>query len=259
MLAIHGVTGHGARYRALGQEGVPECRWLAVDLRGHGRSTWVPPWTTEQHVADLLETLDAEGIERCSVVGHSFGGHVAMHLAATAPDRVERIVLLDPASALDPADMLEAAEATRQDEGWPTEEEARRARREGRPPQALPFADEDIESALEQSGDGRFRMRYCRSTVVCAWSEMARAAATLAGWPGEALLIQARQESTVSDALVQSLQRDLGKRLKQRPVDAGHVVYWDAFDDVVSVLRTFLLPAAPDGRGNDPVVRSSAS
>jgi lipase len=253
------VTGHGARFRALGEEGLPARSWLAVDLRGHGRSAWDPPWTTEQHVSDLLETLDAEGIERCDVVGHSFGGHVALHLAATAPERVSRLALLDPASAMDPVEMLDAAEATRQDEGWASEGAARHARRAGRPPQALPFVDEDLEAALEQGRDGRFRLRFCRSAVVCAWSEMARAPTPLRTWPGEALLLHASEESTVSDALIRSLERDLGDRLSHRPVDAGHVVYWDAFDDVVSALRAFLLPPAPDGSGSGPVVRSSAS
>ncbi len=55
-LAIHGVTAHGERYRRLAQEAFPERRWLAPDLRGHGRSTWDGPWTVERHVADLLET-----------------------------------------------------------------------------------------------------------------------------------------------------------------------------------------------------------
>jgi len=66
-LAIHGVTAHGERYRRLAHEAFPERRWLAVDLRGHGRSTWDGPWTVERHVADLIETLDAEGVERADV------------------------------------------------------------------------------------------------------------------------------------------------------------------------------------------------
>jgi lipase len=259
VLAVHGVTGHGGRFRRLAEDGVPENRWLAVDLRGHGASTWNPPWNTEQHVADLLETLDAEGIGRCDVVAHSFGGHLALHLAAAAPDRVGRMVLLDPASGLDPEDMLEAAEETRRDEGWASEEEARRARREGHPPHALPFVDEDLETVLEEGGDGRFRMRYCRSAVVCAWGEMARPPASVAGWQGEALLVAAGQGSTVSDVLRRSLDEDLGDRLAQRTVNAGHIVYWGAFDDVVAAIRPFLLPGAGAGPQTGPVVRSSAS
>jgi lipase len=243
LLAVHGVTGHGGRYRTLAQRGLPQRRWLAVDLRGHGRSTWDAPWTSERHVADLLETLDAESIERCDVIGHSFGGLLAMHLAATAPERVGRVVLLDPAIAESGHEMLEAAEETRHDEGWESRDEALRARSEGRPAQALPHVAADLDEALEQGGDGRWRLRYCRSAVVTAWSEMARDPASLGGFQGELLLVSALQDGMVTDALVEALRRDLGERLTMREIEAGHVIYWDAFDELVAVLRPVLLSA----------------
>ena len=59
LLAIHGVRAHGRRFRRLAEEAWPERRTIAVDLRGHGRSTYDAPWSIEQHVADLIETLDA--------------------------------------------------------------------------------------------------------------------------------------------------------------------------------------------------------
>ncbi|GAA1082253.1 alpha/beta fold hydrolase [Pseudonocardia alni] len=114
VLAVHGVTGHGLRWRPL-FAALPRLRWIAVDVRGHGRSPWAPPWNLERHVADLVEVLDAEGVGRAAVVGHSFGGAVATHLARTVPDRVDRLALLDPALGLDPQDMLDAAEDTRAD------------------------------------------------------------------------------------------------------------------------------------------------
>ncbi|WP_369075876.1 alpha/beta fold hydrolase [Pseudonocardia halophobica] len=85
VLALHGVTGHGLRFRPV-TEALPALRWLGVDLRGHGRSPWAPPWNLEQHVADALGVLDAHGVERAAVVGHSFGGAVATHLARTRPN-----------------------------------------------------------------------------------------------------------------------------------------------------------------------------
>ena len=118
VLALHGVTGHAARWRVLA-EALPELRLIAVDLRGHGHSPWTPPWHLEQHVADALAVLDELGLDRVAVFGHSFGGAIAVHLARTAPDRVERLVLLDPAIGLDPQDMLETAEETRADESYP--------------------------------------------------------------------------------------------------------------------------------------------
>ena len=98
MLVLHGVTGHAARWHVLA-EALPELRMIAVDLRGHGRSPWTPPWNLEQHVADVLAVLDDLDLARVTVVGHSFGGAIAVHLARTAPERVDGLVLLDPASA----------------------------------------------------------------------------------------------------------------------------------------------------------------
>jgi pimeloyl-ACP methyl ester carboxylesterase len=55
------------------------------------------------HAADIIGVLDAEGIERATLVGHSFGGLLSMYLAANYPERVERIVIIDAAkSATDP-------------------------------------------------------------------------------------------------------------------------------------------------------------
>ena len=150
--------------------------------------------------------------------------------------------LIDPAIAQSGREMLEAAEETRRDEGWESREEALRARSEGRPPQALPYIAADIDEALEQGADGRWRLRFCRSTVIAAWSEIARPAVSLSGFDGELLLIPALQDGMVGDDLVEALRADLGQRLTVRGIEAGHMIYWDAFDELVDVLRPALLP-----------------
>jgi lipase len=176
VLVVHGVTNTGARYRRLAEGELPGCRVIAPDLRGHGASIWDPPWDVGRHVADLIALLDAERIGRATVVGHSFGGMVAMELAAAAPDRVEGVALLDPACGIDPARARCEAEDARHDDGWATVEEARAARLALRPPDARDTVDEDLATFLGRDDDGRYRLRYCRSAVVTAWSEMARPA-----------------------------------------------------------------------------------
>ncbi len=191
ILAIHGVKGHGRRFRRLAEEAWPDRTTLAVDLRGHGDSTWDPPWDVATHVADLLETLDAEGVQTAAVVGHSFGGCLATHLAATAPDRVERFALLDPAIALPPDRCTEEAEESRRDEGWPTREVARAARLADRPDHAKDVVDEDVAAHLREDSDGRWRFHFSRSAVVVGWSEMAKPPVSLDGFHGDGLLLVA--------------------------------------------------------------------
>jgi 3-oxoadipate enol-lactonase len=69
-------------------------RVVAVDLRGFGETPLSSgPFS---HAEDLREVLDELGIERATVVGGSFGAKVALELAVTHPERVERLVLCPP-------------------------------------------------------------------------------------------------------------------------------------------------------------------
>ncbi len=68
---------------------------LTLDHRATGESA-VPesPFTMADAAADVLGLLDLAGWDRCRIVGLSFGGMVALELAVTAPERVERLALL---------------------------------------------------------------------------------------------------------------------------------------------------------------------
>jgi lipase len=239
LLCLHGVSAHGARYRRLAAEALPAHRVVAPDLRGHGRSPWTPPWSIEQHVEDLVGTLDAAGLERAAILGHSFGGLLAAHLAAVASDRVDRLVLLDPAIALAPEAALARAEGDRADVSWASREAAREARRAGRTPAAGLASDEDVAAHLEEGPDGRFRLRYCPSAVVAAWGEMARPQPALPrGLP--TAIVYATREDYVTAPVLARLRRDVGEALVEAPVDAGHVLLWDAFEETVAVVAPFL-------------------
>ena len=72
-------------------------RFTAYDLRGHGLSA-AP--TTGYTSADMAEDFcglhDALGLGPAYLVGHSFGGVVAMHVAAAYPDRISGVIVSDP-------------------------------------------------------------------------------------------------------------------------------------------------------------------
>jgi len=103
VLAIHGIT---ANHLAWGMV-APLAPWpvVAPDLRGRGGSGTLPgPYGMAAHAADCVAVLDALGIERAVVAGHSMGGFVAAVLAHRYPERVARLVLVDGGAPLAPPD-----------------------------------------------------------------------------------------------------------------------------------------------------------
>ncbi|MFL6130425.1 MAG: 3-oxoadipate enol-lactonase [Mycobacteriales bacterium] len=88
-------------------------RVVRYDHRGHGRSPVPPgPYTIAGLADDLVGLLDALGIERAHLGGLSLGGMVAMQLAATRPERVDRLGLVSTSAHLPPASMWAERAAT---------------------------------------------------------------------------------------------------------------------------------------------------
>jgi proline iminopeptidase len=54
-----------------------------------------------RHVADAAAVLDALGWDRAMIIGHSWGGHLAMHFAVSKPERLASVVSIDPLCAVD--------------------------------------------------------------------------------------------------------------------------------------------------------------
>jgi pimeloyl-ACP methyl ester carboxylesterase len=91
-------TGHQLRPLAKALASAGDCRVLAPDRRGSGERKLAEPRPVaiDEHLADLAALLDAAGIERTVLVGHSFGGILAIEAAARLPDRVAGVVAYEP-------------------------------------------------------------------------------------------------------------------------------------------------------------------
>jgi len=70
---------------------------LALDLPGHCKSAGDPPVTVEEGAGFVLALMDAAGVDKAALVGHSFGSLIALELAARAPARVSHLVLVGTA------------------------------------------------------------------------------------------------------------------------------------------------------------------
>src|SRR5579871_1091931 len=95
LLLVHGWSCFHGHLAPQAAHFASQRRVVSVDLRGHGQSDAVGPFTIEQF-ADDLAWLSAElGLARPVAIGHSMGGNVVVQLAATRPDIVRAAVALD--------------------------------------------------------------------------------------------------------------------------------------------------------------------
>jgi lipase len=230
VVCLHGVTAHGERFRQLAEE-----RWasrfhvLAPDLRGHGRSGWEPPWTLEQHVADLVETFGDLGA--VDWVGHSFGGRLILELAARHPELIRRVVLLDPAIHVLPHIAAVVADSERADPVFDSVE----AYVDGRTDAGgmdRERAISDMRLHVDELPDGRVRRRTSQAAVVSIYGQLAAEPPPPPHAP--TLLLHAPDYGLVRDEHLALYEHTV-------TVPGMHMVMWAAFDETANAVERFLV------------------
>lgn len=90
VVLIHGLRDHCRSWDALAHALAGDWYVIAPDLRGHGDSDWtgMEGYTLPGYVADIADVVEALGLSRYAIVGHSLGGAIGLRLAAAFPDRV---------------------------------------------------------------------------------------------------------------------------------------------------------------------------
>lgn len=100
VVMLHGFGASSYSWRAVDEELAKDFRVLALDLSGFGfteRPRGKEPYTRDGQGALVLGVMDALGVESAHLVGHSYGGAVAMALAVEHPERFESLILVDAA------------------------------------------------------------------------------------------------------------------------------------------------------------------
>lgn len=107
-LLLHSLAMSGGLWQPL-RDRLPDS--FALDARGHGESTWDgTPFTVEDLAADAATLIEARADGPVAVAGMSMGGCVAIALAGTRPDLVDRLVLADTTADYGPDKMTAWAE-----------------------------------------------------------------------------------------------------------------------------------------------------
>ncbi|MBA2461479.1 MAG: alpha/beta hydrolase [Actinobacteria bacterium] len=239
LVCLHGVTSHGRHFAQLAERLAGRFHVVAPDLRGHGASTWEPPWHIEQYVEDALGAVPDEP---AAWLGHSFGGRIAFEVAAAAPERVERLVLLDPAIRLPPHVGLNTAESARLDRSYASFDEGIDRRYEESVLTTAPrdLVEAELREHLLPSEGGRYRYRYCQSAVVAAYGELTREPPPFDRVRIPTLVVLGETSYLPYDELLAPHSAALGGRLQVVRIPAGHTVLWDALDETTRAVERFL-------------------
>jgi pimeloyl-ACP methyl ester carboxylesterase len=97
VLPLHGGPGLGFDYlRGLADELAEENDVAWYQQRGQAPSAAEGPYTVAADVEDAGRVLDALGWKKAYVVGHSSGGHLALHVAEAMPERLLGVLAVDP-------------------------------------------------------------------------------------------------------------------------------------------------------------------
>jgi lipase len=244
VVCLHGITGHGRRFRRLAEEHLGDrFHVLAPDLLGHGLSEWEPPWGIRSQVDAVLAVLDRYGIGSARWIGHSFGGRLVMELTARERARVDRVVLLDPAIWVPPPVALERAEDERVERSFSSHDEAftRRLAKGELLDEAHPYVRDDFLDHLVEHEDGRLRPRYVQSAVVTAFSEMAMPPPEFAELAVPTLIVRGSLSNVTPDPLVELYRDGIGDLLSLVDVPGYHSPLWDAFDVTAAEIDRFFL------------------
>lgn len=96
LVLLHGYCGSSAYWEKIVDEMAASIRIIAPDARGHGVSSSPedPTYTMEMFAEDLAGLLDALGIKKAIVLGHSLGGYITLAFAERYPDRLDAFGLI---------------------------------------------------------------------------------------------------------------------------------------------------------------------
>ena len=181
------------------------------------------------------------GTEPASLIGHSFGGRLALEIAARAPKLVPRLVLLDPAIFVPPPIAIAAAENARQNRAYVSFDEGIERRYDESQLSSAPreLLEEELATHLVWR-DGGYRYRYSQAAVVAAYGEMASAPPSFERVRVPTLLVVGERSYVPYDHLLDEHRAALGDLLEVVVVPGGHTVLWDSFDETAAAITAFL-------------------
>jgi esterase len=249
IVLVHGSRLHAHVWNHFSRRLSDRYHIIALDQRGHGDSEWGAPdgYQMENFYQDLRAVVEARGLSRFTLIGHSLGGRVSMLYAHRHPELLERLVLVDITPGRSAA--VAPGEVSDDERTWPGEFDSAEAalahlkRLMPRAPASL--VEESVRHGLRRTGAGRYTWKYdpaflsgrrSRTTAVDLWS-------VVKSIPTPTLLQYGSHSNVVSRELAARMADTMPRCTVARIEGAGHGLFTDQPEAFAESVERFLAVA----------------
>ncbi|MDC7125548.1 MAG: alpha/beta fold hydrolase [Spirochaetales bacterium] len=238
---LHGLLGSSSNWNTLCKKlsrGGLHC--IAVDLRNHGLSPHRDKMTYPLMAEDVTALADSLGIEVFSLVGHSLGGKVAMEIALEAPNRVDKLLVIDIAPVAYEWALPDYITALKKVDVSKVE---KRSNVEFQLKQYL--QDEVVVSFLltnlRKTSDGDFYWRVNLDSIIENFTNVGEALQAARVFDGAVLFIKGSDSDFIKNSYLMSM-KELFPSYKVSVVEgSGHWVSYEKPEEFTRLVTDFLL------------------
>jgi esterase len=234
IVLVHGLFGSLDNLGILARDLVSDHDIIQVDMRNHGLSERSAQMNYPAMAQDLVDTLDAHGIERATFIGHSMGGKAVMALTAIAPERVDQLVAIDIA----PVDYA----VRRHDEIFAAINAATGAEAKTRQEAAAVMRTVINEEGVIQFLLKSFIEGQWRFNVPVLWEQYPHIVGweDIPAWNHPALFIPGGKSPYVTEEYRQTLLKQFPQARAHVIAGAGHWVHAEKPEAVLRAIRRYL-------------------
>lgn len=246
LLILHGLYGQQGNWatqaRVLAAAGFTV---LALDARNHGQSPHADSMTLQEMMQDVVETMNALGLDAAHVMGHSMGGKIAMLLALFNPGRVLDLIVVDIApvsyatgdvhvitglQALDLADLRSRGQADEQLAAYISGKQVR----------------DFLLTNLLRNGDGAYGWRFNLTALAKYFSEIIKWPATDRQYASAVMFIKGEDSDYILPEYEAAILALFPKASLETVTDAGHWVHSENPETFQQLVLKFLLDQTTD-------------
>lgn len=248
VLLLHGLLGSKRNFASLasslGNQLEKQRRIIGVDLRNHGDSEHSTEMTYTAMARDVLEFMDARGLEKVILVGHSMGGKVAQAMSLLHPHRVDGLVVLD----------IAPVQYTSMDPHWKAVEDIMHAMRSVEDSSTKSALDKQLRSSIPDPNLRAFvltnydaRQKGWKIPVATICEQLDCIAgfdvmdhSSSRAYEGDVFIIHGGQSKFVRHAYMDRIAELFPNHMLTTIRGAGHWVHAEAPDDTIALLKQYL-------------------